>query len=355
MSNKDSKPPTNTPLAFRNKYLVFVYNVRHKYPSLTDPETFLEVDFDDQETIDAMIKHFKNLGFAVFPLEANLKAEEILLRNKEKIGLIFNYSERIIGVTPKKFMAQIYEKHNLPFTGSSNSTQKIIMDKALMQKILLKGNVSTLPHQVFTNKDEVLNKNLKFPLIVKPVSEGSSAGITNKSVVESEEELKRQVDLVIKTFDGKALVEPFLTGLEFSVGMIGNPPKILPIVQPNHKKLPKSYRPLDSLEVKWIFEEEIGTNYFDCPAKINNSLKREIEEMCLNTWELLKIRDFCRIDLRMNGEKLYVLDVNSPPGIIPPEISETSYLPFAARTLGLDYDQLILRVISAAIKRINLR
>jgi D-alanine-D-alanine ligase len=348
------KEDNNTPLIFKDKFLAFVYNVRHKYPSLTDPETFLEVDFDDQETIDAMIKHFKNLGFEVLPIEADLKAEETLLRNKEKIGLIFNYSERVLGVTPKKFMSEIYEKHNLPFTGCSDSTQKIIMDKGLMQDLLLKNNVSTLPYQVFTNKNEVLNKELTFPLIVKPVSEGSSAGITNKSVVKNEEELKRQVDLVVKTFDGKALVEPFLTGREFSVGMIDNPPKILPIVQPNHEKLPKGYYPLDSLEVKWIFEEEMGTNYFDCPAKINKTLKREIEEMCLKTWEVLKIRDFCRIDLRMNGEKIYVLDVNSPPGLIPPEISETSYLPFAAKVMGLTYDQLLLKVIEAASFRLNL-
>ncbi len=339
---------------FKDKYLAFVYNVRHKYPSLTDPETFLEVDFDDQKTIDTMIKHFQNLGFNVLPVEADFKAEETLLRQKDKIGLVFNYSERILGTTPKKFMAEIYEKHNLPFTGCSNSTQKIIMDKGLMQDILLKDNVSTLPYQVFTNKDEVLNKDLTFPLIVKPVSEGSSAGITNKSVVENEEELRNQVDVIVKTFDGRALVEPFLTGREFSVGMIGNPPTILPIVQPNHEKLPKGYHPLDSLEVKWIFEEEVGTNYFDCPAKIPDSLKREIEEMCLNTWKVLKIRDFCRIDLRMNGEKLYVLDVNSPPGLIPPEVSETSYLPFASKISGIDYEQLLLNVIEAASKRLNL-
>ena len=75
--------------------------------------------------------------------------------------------------------------------------------------------------------------------------------------------------------------------------------------------LPKGYHPLDSLEVKWIFEEEIGGDYFDCPAKINKSLKKEIEKICLDTWKVLKIQDFCRIDLRMNGERLYVLDVNS--------------------------------------------
>lgn len=351
----ENKPPSKIPSIFQEKYLAFVYNVRHQYPAVDNPETFLEVDFDDQETIDAMVKNFEEIGFKVLPIEADLKAEEKLLENKDKIALVFNYSEKVLGVEPKKFMAEIYEKHSIPFTGCSDETQKIIMDKALMQDILLKNNVSTLHHQVFTDINQKLDEGLVYPLIVKPLSEGSSAGITNKSVVNNEEELKRQIDFIIKTFDGRALVEPFLTGKEFSVGMIGNPPRILPIIEPNHGKLPKGYYPLDSLEVKWIFEEEIGGDYFDCPAKIDDNFKKEIEEMCLKTWEALKIQDFCRIDLRMNGEKLYVLDVNSPPGLIPPEVSETSYFPFASGVSGVDYKNLLLTVVESAVKRLNLK
>jgi D-alanine-D-alanine ligase len=334
-------------------YLAFVYNLRRRYPSPEKPETFLEADFDDQKTIDLMVKHLKDLGFEVFSVEANTKAEKVLLKNRKKIDLIFNYSEKIVGITPKRFMAEVYERCNLPFIGCPNSTQKVIMNKALMEDILLESGISTLPHQVFTSSGEPLEK-LIYPLIVKPLNEGSSAGITNKSVVNNEKELKRQVNLVTKTFGGRALVEPFLTGREFSIGMLGNPPTLFPIIEPDHTKLPKGYYPMDSLEVKWIFEEEVGGDYFDCPAKISKAIKRRIEKISLNTWKVLKIRDYCRIDMRMDKGKLYVLDVTSPPGLIPPEITETSYFPFAAKVAGLDYDQLLLAVIETATKRLKI-
>lgn len=350
--NKSLKIPS----IFKNKYLAFVYNVRHSYPNLNKPETFLETDFDDQETIDAFIGHLQKLGFNVLPIEANLEAEKILKKNKDKIALVFNYSEKIVGLSPKTFMAEVYEKLKIPFTGCTNSTQKLIMNKVKMTEYLLKKGVTTLPSQLFTNSRQKLSSEMYFPLIVKPISEGSSAGITNKSVVTNDRELRKQVDFVIKTFDGYAMVEPFLSGREFSVGMVGNPPKLMPIIEPNHSKLPKGYYPLDSLEVKWIFEEEIGANYFDCPAKVDSKLKKTILGECLKTWKALKIQEFCRIDLRMNGgDSVYVLDVNSPPGLIPPEITETGYLPYAAGVNGISYDELLLKIISSAVTRLKLK
>jgi len=332
--------------------LTFIYNVRHSYPDPENPLTFTETDFDDQETIDTFIKHLKNLGFDVLPVESDIKAEETLVREKANIGFVLNYSEEVVGSHPKIYMAEVLERTGIPFSGCPNSVQRVIINKGKMKEVLLSSGVATLPFQVMEKGDEKLNPELRFPLIVKPIARGSSAGITNKSIVKSEGELYRQIEFVLETFSEPALIEPFILGREFSVAMLGNPPELFPIIEPRHDKLPKGYYPIDSFEVKWQFEEELGEDYFTCPATVDPDLKSKIEKMCLDTWNALGIRDFARIDLRMDNDgNLFVLDVNSPPGLIPPEISLTSYFPMEARVKGIDYEELLTKIIETGLKR----
>lgn len=334
------------------KKLVFIYNVRHIYPDPKNPLTFAETDFDDQTTIDAIIKHLKNIGFDLLLIESDMGAEKILESEKENIGFVLNYSEVVLGSDPKIYMAEILEKVGLPFSGCDNATQRLIIDKGRMKKVLIDKNVSTLLYQIIKNVGEGLDSKLKFPVIVKPIAQGSSAGITNKSVVQNNEELQTQVKFVIDTFQEPALIEPFIEGREFSVGMLGNPPELFPIIEPKHEKLPKGFYHIDSLEVKWEFEEELGEDYFTCPADVNDDLKGKIDKLCKDAWNALHIRDFARMDLRMDTSgNLYILDVNSPPGLIPPEITLTSYFPMAGRVKGFDYEKLLTQVIETGIKR----
>ena len=244
------------------------------------------------------------------------------------------------------------EMLDIPYTGSAPLAQALVLDKAKTKEILICNDVPTLPFQVFKTLDDVLKKSLSFPLIVKPIAQGSSAGITNRSVVFNEKEFRTQLKDVFNTFHRPILVEPYIIGREFSVGMIGNPPRILPIIEPDHTMLPEGYHPIDSMEVKWIFEEESDKEYLVCPAKVTKKLQKKIEEICLATWEALDLRDVCRIDIRCDEkENPFVLEVNSPAGLLPPEISMTSYLPLAARRGGLEYDDLLHAIIDAARKR----
>lgn len=319
------------PGLLQGKKLAFIYNVRHKYPDPLDPNTFNETDFDDPETIDSIVQHLKNIGFDVLSIESDMQAEKILQTEKNNIGFALNYSEEIFGSDPKIYMAEVLERIGIPFSGCSNTVQRLIIDKGKMKEVLLSKGIPTLPFQVIKNVDERLDSKLCFPVIVKPIARGSSAGITNKSVVHDDKTLADQVKFILDTFTEPALIEPFIEGREFSVGMLGNPPETFPIIEPKHDMLPKEYYHMDSLEVKWLLEEELGETYFNCPAEVDDNLKTLIEKTCINTWSALGITDFCRIDLRMKGsDELYVLDVNSPPGLIPPEVSTTSYFPMAS-------------------------
>ena len=104
--------------------------------------------------------------------------------------------------------------------------------------------------------------------------------------------------------------------------------------------------------MKWFYEVENESNHLECPASINGRLKQKIEDICVQTWKALGIRDLCRIDLRCDKqETLFILEVNSPPGLTPPEVSKASYFPLAARVAGIDHQELLRKIILVTRKR----
>ena len=333
--------------------VAFLYNVRHTYPDPADPRSQVETDFDDRSTIDQIVKHLRTLPYEITPIEADEKAYLELYKGRKDIDLVFNYSMGLHGSQKYGHIPAMLEMLQLPFTGPDSLTEALVLNKSRMKDVLTAHGVPTLPSQLFISGKESLKKEFAYPLIVKPVAQGSSAGITAKSVVHNDKELYRQIKLVIDTFDQPALVEPFLKWREFSVPLLGNPPKVLPIIEPEYKRLPKGYLPLDTLEVKWIYEESsTATNHLACPANTTDALKKKIHQVALSTWDALQLKDFCRIDMRTDkDDNLYVLDVNSPPGLMPPEASMTSYFPMSARAAKIKYRELLEEIIRTALKR----
>jgi len=333
--------------------VAFLYNVRHHYPDPHDLRTQREADFDDPQTIDAMQSHLADCGFAVLPIEADENAYAKLKDNRSIIDIAFNYSEGLNGLDRECHIPAILEMLRIPYTGSPPLTQAIVLNKGLTKDILRSHGLPVVPHFIYNAKDEICDPGLGFPLIVKPLSQGSSAGITNRSVVRTLSELCDQVGWMLESIGQPVMVEPFLEGREFSIAMLGNPPRALPPIEPDHSKLPKGYERIDSLEVKWIFEESLGvTDYLLCPASMSNEFWSVIEGICHKTWQVLGVRDLCRIDLRcdLHG-KPYVIEVNSPPGLLPPEVSTTSYFPLAARCAGISYNDLLETIVETACKR----
>lgn len=332
--------------------IAFLYNIRRSNSDSTDYKNQLDRDFDDPITTKWQIKHLKSLGYSILPIEANEKAYFKLFRLRKKIDLVFNVAEGIYGKDRELQMPAMLEMLQIPYTGSSPLTHAFSLNKVKAKEIFLANNIPTANFQAVESINFILKKTLKFPLIVKPIAEGSSMGITNQSVVYDEISLKKQVKKILKVFNEPALIEPFLEGREFSIAMLGNPPVILPIIESNHKILPKKYLPIDSYEVKWFFEEEGHANYLICPAKIEKKLENKIKKICYKVWDVLNVVDWCRIDIRCDkDENPYVLEINSPAGVTPPEVSMTSYFPLAARAAGIDYKNLLKKIIETALKR----
>jgi len=328
------------------------YNLRRKVEDDSLPEDFY-VEFDEEDTVNSIASALKRGGCRVIKIEADEEAYIKLRRCRPDI--VFNIAEGIRGESRESHIPAMLEMLGIPYTGSGPSTLAICLDKALTHKVLSSYGVPSPKFQVFKRVDDELE--LDFPLVVKPLLEGSSKGIRSSSLVKDDQSLRRQVAWVIETYHQPAIVEEFMPGREFTVGLIGNgEPLVLPIVEICLGKLPNGASPIYSYEAKWIWDTpEKPLEIFECPAKIPLDLKSEIEEISVKTFKVLNCRDICRIDMRLDSEGTpRVLEVNPLPGLIPDPRAH-SCLPEAARAAGFTYEELICTILWQALKRYGLQ
>jgi D-alanine-D-alanine ligase len=193
--------------------------------------------------------------------------------------------------------------------------------------------------------------------MVKPLYEGSSIGIRNDSLVKTRQEMKERVLWLLDNYHEPALVEEFLPGREFTVAILGNgdEARVLPIVEILFDSLPAGVNPIYSYEAKWIWDHRTNPlDIFECPARLSAALQSEIESICLRAYAVLRCRDWCRIDVRLDAAgRPHILELNPLPGILPrPE--DNSCFPKSARAAGMSYSQLINAVLDIACRRYGL-
>jgi D-alanine-D-alanine ligase len=330
------------------------YNLKRKVEDDGLPEDFY-AEFDDESTVNAIASALRKGGCGVIKIEADENAYTKLRRHRPDV--VFNIAEGLRGESRESHIPAMLEMLGIPYTGSNPATLAICLDKAMTHKVLSAYGIPSPKFQVFKRPNEELSSELSFPLVVKPLFEGSSKGIRSSSLVGDEEGLRRQVSWVIKTYRQPAIVEEFMPGREFTVGLIGNEePVVLPIVEICLERLPSKASPIYSYEAKWVWDTpENPLEIFECPARIPCDLKREIEEIAIKAFKVLNCRDVCRIDMRLDGEGVpRILEVNPLPGLIP-DPKAHSCLPEAARAAGFTYDELICTILWQALKRYGLQ
>jgi D-alanine-D-alanine ligase len=319
-----------------------------------DPPPDWLAECDSDETLLA-IEQALGERHDVFPIEADEEAYDRLKTLKP--DLVFNIAERLVGPTRESHIPIICEILNIPYTGSDPLTLAICLDKSRAKEILSFHKIPT-PAFWVVELGAPLAEEISLPAIVKPLYEGSSKGIRNDSVVASRDDLEMRVREVQVLYREPAIVERFLRGREFTVGVLGNPPnlEILPIVEIDHSQLPAEANPIYSYEAKWIWDRpEKPLEIFRCPAEVDDYLRTKIENVVRRACEVLRIRDWCRLDIRLDERnEPNILEINPLPGILPnPE--DNSCLPKAARTAGYSYSALLHRVVEEAAARCGLR
>lgn len=315
----------------------------------TKADTYVE--WDTKETILA-VKSAIEEKHNVTLIEAN---EEVYLKLLcSQPDIVFNIAEGLRGPSREAQVPAMLEFLGIPYTGSDPLTLGICLDKARTKEILKYNQIRTPDFIVIDSIGQLPEINIKLPCIVKPLHEGSSKGIFNSSVVYTPEQLRKQVAKVFFEYQQPAIIEKYLSGREFTVAVLGNgnEAKILPIIEIRFDSLPDGVNPIYSYEAKWIWDTiESPIDVHECPAKIPPKLEKQIEEICIRTFTVFRCRDWCRIDVRLDDDgEPNILELNPLPGILP-DPKQHSCFPQAARTAGMDYNEMINAVLEVGLKR----
>jgi len=332
--------------------VAFTFNQKKEADSEEPPDE--QAEFDAPETINTIKEALESHGHEVVMIEADHNALSKLHASRPDI--VFNIAEGLRGECRESQIPVLCEMLGLPYTGSGPLTQAITLDKARTKEILSFYRIPNPEFQIFKDPASPLREGLSFPIIVKPIAEGSSKGITNDCLVRNEAELRAKLRHLLLAYKQPVIAEEFLEGREFTAALIGNgSPEVLPIVEVCFDDVPDGMNKFDSYEMKWIYDDPSSGKHIEnmvkCPAEISRELESRIKKVCLDAYHALGCRDFCRMDVRLDSKgEPNILEVNTLPGLIP-DPRENSRFPKSCYAAGMTYGQIIGRILEEGIKR----
>ncbi len=310
-------------------------------------------EWDDESTIAAIESALSEVG-DVIRLEANEDFPSAL--REAEPDIVFNVAEGAGGPSRESLVPAFCEFWGIPYTGSDPLTLGTCLDKARTKETLVHHGIPTPDFMVMENGGP-LRQSVELPAVVKPLHEGSSVGLTPRSLGRTGPEVEAEVSRLIERYREPAIVEHFVGGREFTVAILGNDGdgRVLPIIELDFGSFPEGAQPIYGFEAKWIWDRpEAPLDVFTCPASCTPELQRRIEELAMAAFRTLRCRDWARIDVRCDGDdNPHILEVNPLPGIIPDPAANSCY-PKAARAAGLSFNEGIQAVLRAAAARYEL-
>jgi D-alanine-D-alanine ligase len=237
----------------------------------------------------------------------------------------------------------LLEAHAIPYTFSDPLTCAVTLDKAVAKRLIQAAGLPTPAFAVVADPADIADVHLPFPLFVKPTSEGTGKGITAKSKVRSPAELNEQVRRLLRAYHQPVLVEEFLPGREFTVGLLGTGREARVLGTMEIEILDDTFNGIYTYETKERCEKLV--RYSPAPR---DALRTRVEALALNVHRQLECRDAGRVDIRLdaNGEPSF-MEMNPIPGIHPTH----SDLPMIATQEGMTYKDLIASIIQSALAR----
>jgi D-alanine-D-alanine ligase len=306
-------------------------------------------DLDSESTMLALAEALEVGGHKAYFLEGDMSLPAKLARLRPDI--CFNMCEGHFGDSREAHVPAMLEMMGIPYTGSRVLTQALCLDKAMTKRVLSTHGIPTAPFQIFRNSRERRNPRLKFPLFVKPNREGSGMGVSPKSIVRDEAELRTQVAYITETYQQEALVERYIEGREITCGIVGNEnPHVFPVMEIDLSTAPSDQLGLYTNYIKHDIPE---SPTYRCPAPLDEAMTMMIKRLTVEVFHAVGALDVGRVDLRIDQHdgKPYVLEINTLPGLTP----GISDLVIVAAADGIDHTQLVNMVFDAAVKRLNLQ
>jgi D-alanine-D-alanine ligase len=293
-----------------------------------------------------IIQTIRKLGYdiTITPVENNI-ATLVNQLKQQKPDLVFNLTEEYNGDRRKdKVITSMLTNIKIPFTGSNSTGLAICRNKIRTKQILAKHKINVPNYLLFPRGKTVkIPKNAKFPMVVKPAFEDGSEGISNASIVNNIQSLKKRVKFVTKKWKQPAIAEEFIKGRELYVAILGNKkPMALPIRECIFNR--EAEGPcLATYRVKWNEKYRRKWNVKFGFAKLDKTTTKKIYQVCKKVYGLLHLRDYGRTDLRLTAEnKIVVLEVNANP-----DVKYGEDLAEAAKKAGITYEKFIEKIILA--------
>jgi D-alanine-D-alanine ligase len=268
--------------------------------------------------------------------------------------LVFNLAESFRGKSAlESNVAALLNLLDYRYTGSSPAGLLVAGDKSLTKKVLRFHGIKTPEFATLYRGAVDWAEDLSFPVIVKPPQEDASLGITSASVVREIKDLFARIDELQSEYQTPVLVEQFIDGREFYVGVLGNAnPEALPVIELDFSSFPADRPRIASWNAKWGEDGEgSGAEFAGTQSIFPNNLADELvdrmRQVAVESFNALRLRDYARIDLRVaDSGEIYVIEVN--PNCYLERESEFAR---AAKQHGLDYDALIARIVDLATAR----
>jgi D-alanine-D-alanine ligase len=303
------------------------------------------------EEIGAVENAVRVLGHECYVMAIEEEIYPVIHWLKEiRPDVVFNLCESVYGNACWEMnIPALLDLFQIPYTGSPPLTLGLCLDKGKVKDILNSQGILTPRYKVFDRGFKPIKGNV-FPIIVKPLHEDGSLGISRESVVYEDETLNKQVQYIIERYYQPAIVEEYIEGRELNVGLLETNGKVsvLPISEIDYSEFPEGIPKICGYEAKWITESvEYQKSKPICPAPLEWVMQKRVEHLAVRAFNLFGCRDYARVDMRIDRDgKIYILEVNPNP-----DISPQSGMNRALKVRGMTYEEFVGRLLERALKR----
>ena len=314
-----------------------------EYQNMTDE--IRQVNPNADKTMKNMLASIKEAleynKHEVFEVPANIDMMRNIMEI-EDLDVIFIHYDPLENLKLQGNVFAALELLGIPIVGSGMLAQATALSKETASLILASHGLPVVKYQMFFSKDDELKEELKdcFPLFVKPEAEAVSVGIRNDSYVEDEQQLKKTLDRIFKEVNPPIIIEEFLPGREFTVGVLDDMGqlKALEITELTFdKESGVNFRTKDVVKNKWSIKTT--------PAKIDAELELKMKYLAIKSFRAMNCDTYARIDIRLNADgEPYIMEINTMPGLS----KNSSPYVLEANASGISYEELIDKLVKSA-------
>jgi len=319
------------------------YDLRQDYLDLGfgEEET---AEFDRVDTVEAIERTLQDLGYETDRI-GNIWSLTRRLAAGERWDLVFNIAEGLRGIGREAQVPALLDAHDIPYTFSDPLVLSLTLHKGITKRVIRDLGLPTPKFAEVQTEADIDKVNLPYPLFAKPIAEGTGKGVTAASKIRSKAELVNVCRKLLVSYNQPVLIETFLPGREFTVGIVGTgkKAKALGVMEVILKE--NAEKDVYSYVNKERCEEFVGY------LTVNDLTARKAQEVALAAWVGLGCRDAGRVDLRADANGIpNFMEVNPLAGIHP----EHSDLPILSSLVGISYQQLFEMILSSAMERVHI-